>query len=218
MSVITGQLDMLCLLEPESPTVDLSSLTGFTFYQADPDALDAINLAWSTAYHSLPHNEWRMFPGWRESQTGRSLGKDNPHPSFMYAADLRCNHFLKATCAYREANPCQCVGKGMVYKAYCTACDWWTPIASGENEAVELQLDHGWPGWRELPVIESKMKSTGGYAFNVPATYPQEWQTPGAPIRECRGMTRYGTRHVPMASPFGGYKTAVVRECGAHHD
>jgi len=218
MSAIAGQLDMFTLLEAEAPDVDLATLVGFTSREADPDALDAIALAWSTAYHDLPHTQWRMFPGWRASHTGMNLGKNNPHPTFMYSADLRCRHWTQGTCAEREANPCLCVGNDMVTKTYCSACDWWTPIARSENAAVELQLDHCWPGWRDLPVIESKMKPAGGYAFNIPAAYPQEWQTPGAPIRECRGMTRYGTRHVPMASPFGGYKTAVVRECGAHND
>lgn len=216
--MITGQLDMFALLKPEVATVDLSALVGFTFRETDPDVLDAIHLAWSTAYHELPHTQWRMFPGWRESQVARSLGTSNPHPTFVYAADLRCRHWTQATCAEREANPCLCVGKEMISKAYCVSCDWWTPVTARENDAVELHLDHCWPGWRDLPVIESSMNPKGGYKFDLPATYPQEWQTPGAPVRECRGMTRYGTRHVPMASPFGGYKTAVVRECVAHND
>lgn len=214
--MITGQMDMLELLRPEVVAPDIDGLTGFMFRETGPDVLDRINLAWSTAYHDLPHNEWRMFPGWRASHTGQNLGKDNPHPSFIYSADMRCRHWTQASCAEREANPCQCVGNDMVHKAYCSGCNWWTPIARDENSAVEMHLDHCWPGWRELPVVESKMKPTGGYTFAIPDTYPDGWKAPGSPIRECRGMTRYGTRHVPMGSPFGGYKTAVVRECEAH--
>lgn len=199
-----GQLDIFELLKPESPTIDLDALTGFTMAELHPDEFDAIALAWREAYQEKPWNEWRMFPGWDESQTGRNaIG--TPHPTFTYTASILCSHWRETTAANR-AGYCQCV-KGMCYRIYCVGCEWWTPVADDENEAAELMLDHCWPGWRELPVIEGKQS----------ADYPSEWQAPGAPIRECRGLTKYATRHVPGGSPYGGYRTAVIRDCKQHN-
>jgi hypothetical protein len=105
----------------------------------------------------------------------------------------------------------------MLYRIYCAGCNAWTGVHEDENAAAEDHLDRCWAGWRALPVIESTMKQTGGYNYPMPEDYPTEWQVPGAPIRECRGRTRYGTRHVPGGSPYGGYKTAVLRGCSGTH-
>lgn len=215
MAVVAGQLDLLDLLIPEPEKVDLSKLIGFTMAVTDPDELDRIALAWTTAYHELPWHEWRMFPGWRESHTGTN-GLNGPHPSFTYAADLRtCRHERRCV-AEREADPCECLG-GYLYRIYCSACDRWTGVHDAENGAAEDYLDHCWSGWWDLPVIESSQNPKGGYIFPLPEDYPAQWQCPGAPIRECRGRTRYGTRHVPGGSPYGGYKTAVLRDCKGTH-
>lgn len=216
-AILDGQLDMLALLEAEPAVIDRGELTGFTFHELDPDILDTLHLAWSEAHHNLPWNEWRKFPGWHESVTGRNVSAGSLHPSFTYWADLRCNHWDKRLVAEREADPCQCVGNDLLYRLYCAACDWWTPVTARENAAVELHLDHCWPGWQELPVIDSKANGAGTYTFPMPKKYPDEWKRPGAPIRDCRGNKHHGGRHVPAGSPFGGYKAAVLRECQVHN-
>lgn len=215
MNTIDGQLDIYALLEPEPPTVDFDSLTGWTLSEPDPDRLDAIASAWGAAYKDLPHAEWRMFPGWRESMTGRNA-MGTPHPSFIYTASLHCGHWRTATRGDYQTG-CQCVGKDSYYRAYCAGCEWWTPVVNSENEAAESYLDHCWEGWRELPVIEAKQNATYGYDYAFPKDYPAEWQVPGAPHRDCRGMTVHGTRHVPSGSEWGGYKTAAIQECQQHH-
>ena len=212
---MTGQLDIFELLKPEQVPVDFSKLVGFTMSVSDPDELDRIALAWSTAYHDKPWQEWRMFPGWRESHTG-SNGLNGPHPSFTYTADLRsCGHERYRTVSEREANPCLCLS-GFLYRIYCSGCDWWTGVADDENGVAEAYLDHCWNGWRELPVIESTMKPNGGYTYHFPRDYPEAWKAPGSPLKECRGETKYGTRHVPSGSPYGGYRAAAVRPCEKH--
>lgn len=208
---IDGQLDLLDLIPAEvPPPIDFTGLTGFTVTVTDPDELDRIAEAWWKAHHGLPHDQWRSFPGWHESPTGRSAGKDNPHPTFMYCADLRCKHWLTATSVQRGLGPCSCVGNGgLIYRAYCSACDWWTPISNDENAAVEAHLDHCWAGWETLPVIGAP-PGPDAKKFKIPGDYPAEWQVPGAPIKTWR--TGYGTRHVPMRSPFGGYDVGVLKE------
>ena len=146
------------------------------------------------------------------SQGRNGLG--TPHPSFTYSASIDCAHWRETTVSNRGTY-CQCM-RGHYYRIYCVGCEWWTPVADGENEAAELLLDHCWPGWRELPTIETKQNAKYGYDFAIPDDYPTEWQVPGAPIKDCRGNTKHGLRHVPSGSPWGGYKTAVVRECKQH--
>lgn len=176
---------------------------GFTTQEFHPDEYDKAH----AIYRSWVDKEFRMYRGWNESQTGRNA-YGTQHPSVMYSADLRCDH---------HRIDCHCVG-GLYYRAYCVGCEWWTPITNSENTAAELLLDHCWPGWCDLPVIESKQNAKYGYDYAFPKDYPTEWQVPGAPIKECRGLTKYGTRHVPSGSPYGGYKTAVTQECENHND
>ena len=213
---LPGQLDLLSLLEePTAEPMDRSQLVGWTFYETDPDKLDAYHRAWVDFHHALPHGEWKGFPGWHEEMTGRNAAAGSPHPSFTYWADLRCRHWLEATAEQRSRGYCQCVGKHMLYRVYCSGCDWWTPTFDRENLAVEAYLDRCWPGWRELPVLESRTKGYD-YLFTYPDGYPEEFKTPGSPIRDCRGQTKWGTRHVAGGSPFGGYKVAVVQDCEVH--
>lgn len=213
------QPSLLDLLQPEPvPPVNLSGLTGFTMRVTDPDELDRIASKWHAAHQGLKGSAWRMFPGWHESHTG-SNGHNSAHRSYVYTADLRCKHdpangprlVMEAL-----ADPCQCVGNDYYRRIYCAGCDWWTDVYDDENIAVEEYLDHCWPGWRDLPVIETSMKPAGGYNFKIPADYPADWQVPGAPVRDCRGETKYGTRHVPAGSPWHGYRAAVTRECSKH--
>lgn len=209
---LAGQLDLLDLLIPETPAVDRDGLIGWTFYEADPDKLDALRQAWVDAYSRAPWSDWREFPGWHESMTGQS-GPNSPHSSFTYTAYPGCIHWREATVEQRRNGYCKCVGRSMLYRVYCAGCDWWTPTAARENDAAEAYLDHCWPGWCELPVLEDKQGK-----HKLPADYPNAWQVPGAPVRDCRGNTQFGTRHVPGGSPFGGYKAAVVQDCDTHAD
>lgn len=215
-TAIDGQVDMFELLaEEKGQSVDLSRLTGWTYYETDPDKLDAIHKAWGDAYCGRKGAGWRRFPGWHESMTGRNIAKNSPHPSFTYWADLECRHWIETTVEQRQRGYCQCVGKGMLYRLYCSGCEWWTPTHDGENAAVEAYLDHCWPGWRDLPVLEGKTKGYD-YLYTYPDGYPEGFKTPGSPIRDCRGQTKWATRHVPGGSPFGGYKVGVVQECEVH--
>ncbi|HAY44076.1 MAG TPA: hypothetical protein DCY59_11265 [Micrococcaceae bacterium] len=175
---------------------------GFTskeFHPDDFDAADAANRRWV-------NDKFKMYQGWVESITGRS-GSGSYHPSFTYTADLRC------TCndarLVRDRLECYCVG-GRLERVYCAGCDWWTAITDRETEASELLLDHCWPGWRDLPIIETKMKPNGGYTYKYPAGYPEAWKVRGAPTRDVR--EHYSSRHVPGYNEFGGYKTAVPRD------
>lgn len=211
---LDGQLDLLDLLAPEGPTVDRTQFTGWTYYETDPDRLDALHRSWIDVYHALPHSDWKGFPGWHESMTGRN-GMSGPHPSFIYTADLGCYHWRETTVEQRKRGFCQCIGNGMLYRAFCAGCDWWTPTQTSENQAVEDYLDHCWLGWRHLPVLESKTKGYD-YVYTFPDGYPEDWQTPGAPVRDCRGATKFATRHVPGGSPFAGYTVGVIRDCERH--
>lgn len=211
---LDGQLDLLDLLQPETPVVDRDGLKGWTYFETDPDRLDALHRAWVDGYHGARWQDWRAFPGWHESMTGRN-GLNGPHPSFIYTADPGCAHWREAAVEQRKRGYCQCVGNGLLYRAYCGGCDWWTPIQAGENQAAEAYLDHCWPGWRDLPVLESKTKGYD-YVYTFPSDYPGDWTTPGAPIRDCRGTTKSATRHVPGGSPFGGYKVGILQDCWDH--
>lgn len=199
---IRGQLDMLDLLAPPPPA--LVAPRAWTPLEFHPDDFDAADKA---------HNRWaggnfKMYQGWTENQTGRCVNGGTPHPTFNYHADIRCNHF-------GARSECHCVG-GYYYRTYCAGCEWWTPIAHNENESVELQLDHCWPGWRDLPLVESLPNAKYGYDHTIPKDYPEEWKVPGAPMRQCRGSSAYGTRHVPTYSAWGGYGVGVRRECKLH--
>lgn len=68
------------------------------------------------------------------------------------------------------------------------------------------------PGWRDLPVLPSKLsatlstpskQSTARGAAWIEENYPPAWQIPGAPVRTLRQPM--GTRHVAGRSPLGGY-------------
>ena len=113
------------------------------------------------------------------------FGTTTPHSVWVMDADLRCDH-------HREN--CHCVGS-LIYRAYCSDCNWWTDPTADEGEAIRAYHDRCWPGWRNLPVLPA--------ADKLPDDYPQDWQVPGAPVVTTRQPI--GTRNVPGRSPFGGY-------------
>jgi hypothetical protein len=81
--------------------------------------------------------------------------------------------------------------------------------------AVEAWHDHAWPGWRDLPILPltpqtdrtDKGTSKRARAF-FEAEYPTEFQQSGAPVITQR--SRFGTRHVPNYSPWGGYDLCSI--------
>ena len=102
---------------------------------------------------------------------------------------------------------CQCVGS-TTSQMICAACSWH--FIGEESAATEAWHDHAFPGWRDLPILPDKLRGQMGTRKMTPkleewfeAHYPTEFRVPGAPILTTRG--KYGTRHVPNYSPFGGY-------------
>lgn len=100
------------------------------------------------------------------------------------------------------------------YRGACLGCGWVSEtIRDDENGAVEDAMDHCWPGWRDLPIVdkppddhgESKAatKQRAAWIKRVGIAYPEGWLESGGPIRTARESM--GTRHVPGRTPFGGY-------------
>lgn len=85
----------------------------------------------------------------------------------------------------------------------------WHVIASDENAAVEAWHDHSFPGWRDLPVVPARLRSTDEIRLSKAARkwieqhYPASMRVVGAPVITERNGA--GTRHVPGRSPWGGY-------------
>ena len=95
-----------------------------------------------------------------------------------------------------------------MYQAICEPCEW-NGITDRENDAVEMWHDHALPGWRELPIVPSRLRMMDKDGLSKAAKkwisehYPKSMQVPGAPIITERRP--FGTRHVPGRSPWGGY-------------
>jgi hypothetical protein len=126
----------------------------------------------------------------------------------VLTADLRCHH---------HNEDCHCVG-GLVYRGACQHCDWEGEVRDAENGAAEDAHDHAWPGWRELPIVPRRpenQKAQPTWIERVSAVYPIGWLESGGPIRTVR--QKYGTRHVPNATGFGGDDlcAAIARERAA---
>lgn len=117
-------------------------------------------------------------------------------------ADLRCRH--------PDDGACCCVGD-LLYRAACRHCDHEGPVRDSENAAAEDAHDHAWPGWRSLPLAprppqggsSAARAAIARWGTALPDGYPPGWVEAGGPIRTRR--RRYGTRHVPAATPWGGY-------------
>jgi Family of unknown function (DUF6349) len=124
----------------------------------------------------------------------------------VLSADLRCD------CDRFDdhCESCCCIGE-LRYRGACRGCDWEGDPRAEENRAAEDACDHAWPGWRDLPVVPSvpdERKSRARWVERVAALYPLAWLEDGGPIRTSR--SKYGTRHVPSRTPFGGYDLAVA--------
>jgi len=204
MMTIDGQLDIFELLtDGELVPTEVVLGAGSFMFPGDFEAMYNQKKAWHAEYH-VDKGNWRPYRGWTSNQFD---GKDSAHLAESFDADLRCQHSRR-----RE---CSCVGS-LVYRVYCHGCGHWTGIHADENLAWEEHLDHCWPGWRDLPVLESKQVGYG-YKWDIPADYPTPFQQPGAPIRDCRGSGPFAGRHVPRSNQFGGLKVAVFQDCKQHN-
>ena len=111
--------------------------------------------------------------------------------------------------------------------ASCTDCGFEGPARADENVAVEDGLDHAFPGWRELPVVEGPpdQGDPGGdrararWEKQIRDLYPDGWFTPRVPrVGEPRGgpvltfRVPIGTHHVNGRAPGGGYDVGVTHE------
>jgi hypothetical protein len=128
------------------------------------------------------------------------------HTPATLIADLRCDHFDAECC---------CVGD-LIYRGACLGCGWEGEPCEDENTAAEDAHDHAWPGWRQLPVVArcppqgpqtGKQNALSGWLERVDQVYPVGWISGGGPIRTRRDGI--GTRHVPLATPFGGWDLAA---------
>lgn len=146
----------------------------------------------------------RVSHGWYENFTSWSTPETAHCQAAVMSANLSCHH------TSRYADPCQCVD-GTVYRGACYYCDWEGGLRPSEEDALEDALDHAWPGWRELPVVESDwMKESGSkrakaiqawWGRILAAGYARDWLEQGGPIRTRRSIQ--GARPV-----FGAYHPA----------
>jgi hypothetical protein len=156
---------------------------------------------WTARHGNFDSNRrshaWRAASGSPDSEHAAT---DVCRPGVL-TADLRCHHHDEHCC---------CVG-GLVYRGACLHCEWEGGARAGENTAGEDAHDHAWPGWRDLPIVPRRpenQKSRPRWIEQVEDVYPDGWLESGGPIRTTR--QRYGTRHVPNHTGFGGYDL-----CGA---
>lgn len=201
---ITGQLDLMDLLPP--PLVPTGPAEGFNL-NLTPDELAEVHDQWRTDYAHLKGQDWRPWRGWRLDVTSINGGKDHPHASGIFTADLRPRKIFRALVAQREGVRARLHDVGGYYhRIWCDGCQWWSGVHEAEADAVTEYLNHCWPGWRDLPVLcEGKRPDKPRYT--VPDDYPAAWQTTGAPWRDCR-HTAQGTRsHADAAGPFGSAGT-----------
>lgn len=120
----------------------------------------------------------------------------------ILSLDLRCSHHRAA---------CSCVGD-LIYRHACGGCGHVDEPRDSENVAAEDAMDHGWPGWRELPVLATSMpderKKCSAWVEVVLQHYPAGWLERGGPVRTAR--SRVGSRHVSERTPHSGYDMGVI--------
>lgn len=173
----------------------------FTTAYYPPAELDAAVEHWQFLHaHNKAHFNSRM---WHRSITVAEKDQVAGHGFVLYTTDLRCEPWKHAD----KQERCHCVGE-LMYQSICQPCEW-SGITDSENEAVEMWHDHALKGWRELPIVPSRLRMADKDGLSKSATkwiaehYPKSMQVRGAPIITERRP--YGTRHVPGRSPWGGY-------------
>lgn len=173
----------------------------FTTAYYPPTELDAALEHWTFLHaHDKTHINSRM---WRHSITFPESDQVAGHGLVLYTTDLHCEPWKHPD----KQESCTCVGD-LMYQAICDPCEW-NGITDSENGVVEMWHDHALPGWRQLPVVPSRLRMMDKDGLSEAAKkwivehYPQSRQVLGAPIITERHP--YGTRHVPGRSPGGGY-------------
>ena len=171
----------------------------FTTVYYPPAELDAALDQWMFLHaHDKTHVNM-----WRHSITVPDNAQVAGHGFALYTTDLRCEPWKHSD----RHESCQCVGD-LMYQAICEPCEW-NAITDHENVAVELWHDHALPGWRELPIVPSRLRAMDTDRMSkatknwIAEHYPKSMQVPGTPMITERRP--FGTRHVPGRSPWGGY-------------
>lgn len=142
----------------------------------------------------------------RASASSRDMAL-NDHRLIAFIADARCDGDWFGNPEHQHL-PGEIPNK-LMYQFICEPCHWHV-VAGSENEAAEAWHDHALPGWSNLPAVPAALTAardskSGARRFQswIEEHYPNEFQQPGYPIITER--QRYGTRHVPRRSPWGGY-------------
>jgi hypothetical protein len=160
------------------------------------------------SFACIPRSHMWHRNGW---DRGHSI-QFGPHRIELFGADTSCT---EADHHHSPGELPEGGGSRISHQAVCADQCAWHAIGT-EREVVEAWHDHAMPGWRELPTLPDKLrpsgagistKNTAAMAW-IHENYPEQWQQPGAPILTRRA--RYGTRHVPGYSPFGGYDLCVA--------
>lgn len=208
MTVMDGQLDILAVLAEEEARERFESgtLSGFTTSdEFDPWELHDAFVAWKSVHGNLGSYQrshmwhlWNLGAGWTGAHQPVQVSCDlrNPPPP------MRGEPFQGPGC--------------LLYRLYCTECEWWTPITDSSNAASRAYLDHCWPGWRALPAIPHGKKDRMGapHKSEIPQDYPEEWMVPGAPsinyVPDRFSSTSYSRpSFVPGYSAFGGIGISI---------
>jgi hypothetical protein len=194
---------------PEWTGMPLGRLVTSYFH---PDEIDA---AWRRWIEVNGHfNSLFLSKMWHRSWTSphATIGE---HTIDQFDVDLRCA--AGAHESRRTTDPlgrlCQCVGD-ITTQIICARCSWH--YIGTESDGIEAWHDHAFPGWRDLPIVPAKLRGKTGGTKMTPKleawfqdNYPAAFRIAGAPILTER--EKYGTRHVPAYSPFGGYDLSVTR-------
>lgn len=187
---------------------------GYTTDYYTPTELDAALDRWRTQYGH--HGCYPFSHMWHPDLCDQPLILEH-HQLHLYNADGRCDlHIYGVASPGRDqadhdhsANP---LPGQLMTQSNCPACRWHH-IDPSERKVVEAWHDHAFPGWRELPVLPTKLaRNRGEKKTNAKildwalAHYPTSFQINGAPIITERNSD--ATRAVAGRSPFGGYDLA----------
>lgn len=212
--VVTGQLDLFADLDAaaerlvgaaaqrraaEAPAIYGSPTRG---YLARP----AEFRAWGAEHGSLDclvrSPGWRPEGGHHDSRPATEVCR----PTILLA-DPRCRHHRRDRCLVGD----------LLARGAGRGCDREGPVRADRNTAVEDAHDHPWADWRDLPTVARRPQAAAGgraaagrpagCARSVDDGYPKGWLAAGGAIRTQH--TRYGSRHVPDHTGFGGYHLAA---------
>lgn len=73
-----------------------------------------------------------------------------------------------ASCGRTPDKRGTCLGVGdLMYQPICEQCEW-NGITDRENDAVGMWHDHALPGWRELPIVPSRLRMMDKDGLSTP--------------------------------------------------